>query len=399
MSRKVRLALLLPGLMLLLFTSGCWSSKEIEDLSVYVGLGIDVAKETEFEKSVNEQGGHYPKRNNITATVQIVPKGSSKEESQQGSPGAGKSYFNEQLTGDSVIQIFRQFSLRRDRPLIGHHLKVIVVSSEVARKFRLDQLLDFVLRDNDIRPSCLVVVSDRRALDALTSNDPSEIPSFYLTGLVDNVYRTNKILPPVSLAKLDATMQSGSSYLLQNVISYEGEHKFSGAAIFSGKTNRWIGSLNQTDMEGLSWVQGKAKGGVVKTYTHKDGSTITYEIKHIKSKIIPTVKGDDISFHVQIESDGWFMENWTAPEAHGSEHYLDGLEKDFSHMAEQQVDQLLHKMQDVYKVDAAGFGDKLRIKYPRVWKKIKNNWDETFSEIPITYDIKVKITNQGSSTE
>lgn len=57
MSRKVRLALLLPGLMLLLFTSGCWSSKEIEDLSVYVGLGIDVAKETEFEKSVNEQIG------------------------------------------------------------------------------------------------------------------------------------------------------------------------------------------------------------------------------------------------------------------------------------------------------------------------------------------------------
>ncbi|SEL46683.1 Ger(x)C family spore germination protein [Paenibacillus sp. OK003] len=399
MSRKVRLALLLPGLMLLLFTSGCWSSKEIEDLSVYVGLGLDMAKETEFEKSVNEQGGHYPKRNNITATVQIVPKGSSKEESQQGSPGAGKSYFNEQLTGDSVIQIFRQFSLRRDRPLIGHHLKVIVVSSEVARKFRLDQLLDFVLRDNDIRPSCLVVVSDRRALDALTSNDPSEIPSFYLTGLVDNVYRTNKILPPVSLAKLDATMQSGSSYLLQNVISYEGEHKFSGAAIFSGKTNRWIGSLNQTDMEGLSWIQGKAIGGVVKTYTPKDGSTITYEIKHIKSKIIPTVKGDDISFHVQIESDGWFMENWTAPEAKGSERYLDGLEKDFSHMAEQQVEELLHKMQHVYKVDAAGFSDKLRIKYPRVWKKIKNNWDETFSEVPITYDIKIKITNQGSSTE
>ncbi|MET3939831.1 spore germination protein [Paenibacillus sp. PvP094] len=384
----------------LLFTqTGCWSSKEIEDLGVYVALGIDAPEQTEFEKDVNAHGGHYPKENNLTATVQIVPKDSSKPNSQQGSPAAGKSYFNEQLTGDSLLEIFRQFALRRDRPLIGHHLKVIVVSQEISRKYSLEQLLDFVLRDNDIRPSCLVVVSDEKAIDALYSNDPSEIPAFYLTGLVDNSYLSNKIMPAVSLAKLDATMQSGRSFLLQNVISYKGEHKFSGAGIYHSKTKRLIGTLSQVDLEGLSWIQERPKGGVLKTYEARTGSTIVYEIKHTKGKIIPTVHGDDISFHIKVESEGWFMEDWTVPEASGDEGYIHKLEEDFKKIAEQQVKQVLDKMQHTYKVDVGGFGEKLRIKYPKVWKKVKPDWDNTFSQIPITYDIKIKIKNQGSSTE
>lgn len=394
-----KLILFAVSLCMLLTQTGCWSSKEIEDLGVYVALGIDVPEQTEFEKDVNAHGGHYPKENNITATVQIVPKDSSKPNSQQGSPASGKSYFNEQLTGDSLLEIFRQFALRRDRPLIGHHLKVIVVSQEISRKYSLEQLLDFVLRDNDIRPSCLVVVSDQKAIDALHSNDPSEIPAFYLTGLVDNSYLSNKIMPAVSLAKLDATMQSGSSFLLQNVISYKGEHKFSGAGIFDSKTKRLIGTLNQVDLEGLSWIQERPKGGVIKTYEERTGSTIVYEIKHTKGKIIPTVHGEDISFHVKVESEGWFMEDWTVPEASGDEEYLHKLENEFKKIAEQQVKQVLDKMQHKYKVDVGGFGEKLRIKYPKVWKKVKPNWDKTFSEIPITYDIKIKIKNQGSSTE
>ncbi len=56
-------------------------------------------------------------------------------------------------------------------------------------------------------------------------------------------------------------------------------------------------------------------------------------------------------------------------------------------------------MQHKYKVDVGGFGENLRIKYPKLWKKVKPEGDKTFSEIPITYDIKIKIKDQGSSTD
>lgn len=387
-------------LLLLVFTSGCWSSKEIEDLSVYVGVGLDLAEETKFEKSINAQGGHYPKNNNFTATVQIVPRIGPKQDSQK-SAGAseGQSFLNERLTGDSLFQIFRQFALRRDRPLIGHHLKVIVVSHELSKIYSLEQLLDFILRDNDIRPSSLVLVSHGTALEALSSNEPGEIPAFYLKGVVSNAYRSNKILPPVSLAKLDGKMQSGSSFLLQNVITAEGEHKFSGAGIYKGKTKKWVGSLNQIELEGLSWITGDAQAGAVKSYAKPQGHTVTYEIKSTKTKITPKVQGDDIFFHVKIESEGQLMEDWSSPEIPSTDKYIKKLEGQFADTIKEQVQQVMNRMQNTYRVEVAGFGEQLRIKYPKVWKKVKKDWDETFSQIPVTYDVKVNIKDAGSSTD
>ncbi|MDT9723321.1 Ger(x)C family spore germination protein [Paenibacillus sp. ClWae2A] len=387
-------------LSLLLIISGCWSSREIEDLSVYVGLGIDVARETRFEKDIASKGGSYSKENNVTTTVQIAPGNSSSQKSQQsGSPASGKtSYSNEQLTGDSMLQIFRQFALRRDRPLIGHHLKVIVISKEISKKYGLDQLLDFVLRDNDIRPNCLVLVSHDRAEDVLTSQDPSQIPAFYLTGITKNSYLTSKMLQPMTLAKLDAKIQSGASFLLQNVLSYDGEDKFSGASIYDGKKTKFIGELSQTDLEGLAWVLLQKSGGVLKTY-NKKGFTVVYEMKDKKTKIIPKVKGDEISFHVQVESKGWMMEDWSAPEREEKGAYLKELESDFSDMAEQQIRQVLYKLQHTYKVDVGDFAEIFRIKYPRKWKEIEKDWDKIFSTVPITYEVKINIINPGSSTE
>lgn len=400
MNRYARFTSVLTASMLLLLTTGCWSSNEIEDVSVYVGLGLDAANESKFERDINKQGASYPKKKVLTATVQIVPPIAGKNEKQGGgSSSPSKAYLNEQLTGDSLIQIFRQFALRRDRPLIGHHLKVIVVSSELARRYSLEQVFDFILRDNDIRPSCLVVVSHRSAFEALSSTEPGEIPAFYLTGLVDNRYRSNKILPPVSLIKLDSNMQSGASFLLQNVVTAQNEHKFSGAAIFKGTTKKWIGELSQYDLEGLSWIKEDVMGGALKTYAHKTGHTVTYEPKNSHSTIIPKVQGDEISFHIKIHSEGRLIEDWSFPEIPSSGQYIKEMEQQFEDEARKQIEQVLNKMQHVYHVDVGGFGDQLRIKHPKLWKKVKENWDETFSHVPITYEVNMNITDFGSSTD
>ncbi|MFM9278928.1 Ger(x)C family spore germination protein [Paenibacillus jiagnxiensis] len=383
--------------MLLLLMTGCWSSNEIEDLSVYVGLGFDSPQKN---KQSNNQDHDFPKRDALTVTVQLVPQAGGKKENQSGGSSSDPGFLNEQMTGDSIIQIFRQFALRNDRPLIGHHLKVIVVSSKISKKYSLEQLLDFILRDNDIRPSCLVVVSHQKASDALNAVESGEIPAFYLRGLVDNRFRSNKILPAMYLAKLDALMESGSSFLLQNVVTnIKGEPRFSGAGVYQGKTKKWIGELEETDLEGLSWIMGGSRGGALKTYAPKGGHTITYEIKNVKSRIIPKVQGNEISFHVRIESEGRLMEDWSAPEIPSTTKYLHELEEQFEEAASKQIQQVLNKMQNIYHVDVGGFREQLRIKHPQLWEKVKKDWDKTFSQTHITYDVKMKITEFGSTTE
>ncbi len=221
-----------------------------------------------------------------------------------------KPYFNISETGDSIHQMSREFSLRSDRTIFNPHLKVIVISDDLVRKYRLEQLVDQQLRDNEIRPSCLVFISKGRANETLESKESGKIPAFRLIGISDNEYRTTRILPPMPLAKSEGKMHSGSSFLLQNVISTNGEVKFSGAAVITGKTKKLLGFLNEEEMEGLTWITGKGKGGLVKNFDAATNQPIIYEVKTMKSKITSHVNGNNISFDVKIESEGRLSENW-----------------------------------------------------------------------------------------
>lgn len=263
----------------------------------------------------------------MTATIQIVPI-KSFERQEKSSEKQLLKYSNLRLTGDSVFEIMRQYSTRRERPVIGHHLKVIVVSTKLAGQHQMDQLMDFVLRDNDIRPSCRVFFSKGRAYDTFISSQPEEVPAFRINSMINNSFRTNKVMKEVNLTRIDGLLRSKQSFLLQNIVSSKGEIEFSGAGIVKGATSKWIGDLNQENVESLSWIQGTGQGGVIKSYDWRNKG-ITYEIKSMHSKTNAKLQGDAISFHVAIESTGRLIENWDTQENPSKLEYLEGAEKVF----------------------------------------------------------------------
>ncbi|MGG4213572.1 Ger(x)C family spore germination protein [Paenibacillus sp. FSL L8-0638] len=398
MCRRPILSLLL-AFILLVTQVGCWSSKEVEELSIYTGLSLDQGELSPLEQDLEKKGSRYFKKNKITANVQIVPQKSSGSPNQQGAGGQGPNYVNVASTGDSLLEIFRQLSLRLDRPVIGHHLKVMVVSTELAKQQTMQQLMDFVLRDNDIRPSCLVFLSKGRAANTLVTKYKEEVPSIHILYMVRNHFRTSKIMRGVNLSELDGLMHSKKSYILQNITESDGELEFSGAGIIKGDTGHWMGTLGQQDVESIGWITGDVKGGAVKTY-NKRNEAITYEIKSVKSKITTKVtEGNDISFHVKIESKGRLIENWDDKADPTETRNMKEAEKEFEEQVTRRIKSLMHKLQSEYKVDVAGFGDHLHIEKPQVWKKVKDDWDYKFGKIPVTFDIKLSITDLGSSAE
>jgi len=394
-----RLTSICSLLICLTLLSGCWSSKEIEERSVYVGMAIDVAEESAEEKKLNAQGGATPIEPAITATIQIVPVKSVEGGKQGGeSNGEVKKYLNNTQTGDSVFEILRAYALRRDRAVIGHHLKVIVISTELAEKVEIENLLDFMLRDNDIRPSCMIFLSRSKAEEALYSNQPDEIPAFHIVDMVRNKFRNNKIMKAMTLTTLDQYMHSKQSYMLQNIAATKGETEFSGAGIIKGSTGKWIGNLDQEDVSSISWIIGESGGGLIKTKNEK-GKTIIYEIKSAKSKITPKVKGTDISFHIDIKTEGRLIETWSSDRDSSEMPILLEAQDAFVKKLDESLQTTLNKLQKDYKVDVAGFGKRLRITHPKVWKRVKDDWDEVFSRSKVTYSIDLKITDYGSSAE
>ncbi|MEC0182407.1 Ger(x)C family spore germination protein [Paenibacillus peoriae] len=397
MCRRHILPLLL-AFVLLVTQTGCWSSKEVEELSIYTGVALDKGELTPLEQALEKEGSRYFKKNKMTASVQIVPKKSFGTTAKQGG-GQGPNYINIAATGDSLLEIFRQFSIRLDRPIIGHHLKVMVVSTELAKQQTMQQLMDFVLRDNDIRPSCMVFLSKGRAADTLVTKYKGEIPSIHMLYMLRNHFRTSKVMRGVNLSELDGLMYSKKSYVLQNIIDADGDFEFSGAGIIKGDTGHWIGNLGQQDIESIAWIKGDVEGGAIKTYDERN-QPITYEIKSVKSKITTKVtNGSDISFHVKIESDGRFIENWDEKLDPTKTQDMKQSEKEFEKELTKRIKSLMHKLQSEYKVDVAGFGEHLYIEKPQAWKKVKDNWDYKFSQIPVTFDIKLSITDLGSSSE
>ena len=100
--------------------TGCWSSKEVEELSLTAGIALDKGKDSTIEKE-DEEGG-YPKRNLITATYQIVSS-----QAQSKGNGQQKRYINVSETGDSIHQIVREFSLKRESTMFSPHLKTLLL--------------------------------------------------------------------------------------------------------------------------------------------------------------------------------------------------------------------------------------------------------------------------------
>ena len=166
----MRFYLALLGTLLLLFLTGCWSSKEVEELSLTAGIALDKGKDSTIEKE-DEEGG-YPKRNLITATYQIVSS-----QAQSKGNGQQKRYINVSETGDSIHQIVREFSLKRERN-VQPTFKNIVISDNLVRTYSLEQLLEQYLRDNEVRLSCMLLISKGLAKEVLESNKKEKSQHF-----------------------------------------------------------------------------------------------------------------------------------------------------------------------------------------------------------------------------
>ncbi|MCL6603305.1 MAG: Ger(x)C family spore germination protein [Paenibacillus sp.] len=392
MRHRSLILLLLAGCVLL---SGCWSSSPIEDINMMVGIAFDIADETRTEEEFEQKGGNYPKRNKITCTYQfIVPEGSSGSKKDVAQP---KSFNNMSETGDSIFETIRELSLRTNRKPVGHHLKIIVIGASLARSTNLSELIDFFTRDNDIRLSVLVLVSKGKASEVLSQALPNQIPSLVLKGIYNNRDRSTRIWEPLSLAKLIGPLHGKTSFMLQNVIVSGKEPKFAGAGVIKGKTGKLIGFLNESEVESLTWLTGRGKGGVLKIHDPESDKLITYEIKTIGSTIKAKMKGDDISFEVKIESTGRYIEMFVPGGEPLDESRIKKDEKVLEKHVKEMVQKTMAKLQGEFHADAAEFGKSLHIQHPDVWNKVKENWDDTFSHIPIKYEVKVDIIDYGAS--
>jgi spore germination protein len=360
-----------------LLLSGCWDSRDIDQISFIVGSAFDKAPD----------GISDNKKNRVKLTIQSISHTPSDTESSN----SKQKYQNISGIGDSKLEIIRQFALKSEHPGIGSHLKVTIISEKLLRDMNLQQLLSFHERTYEVRDSCIMLISKGVAANALKIS--AEVPSFELVGISANRYKTANLLPPMTHGKLQSLMEANTSFIVQTIQTHQKEIKFNGGALIKGDTKKLVGLLNEKEVKGLNWITGNIKGGIVKAKDPKTKGLLLYDITSVKNEIIPHIIKDHISFNVNIETKGRLNEDWVLAGNAFSNKFINRAELAIKAEIEKEISQTLKKLQKEYHIDAAGFGEQLRIHYPNQWKQMEKNWDKQFGEVPIKYQVKITISD------
>lgn len=393
--RQPKNLFILLSFILLFLTAGCWDRKEIENVGIVLGLGIDKPiAEPKKERKEKTGVSKASKQNRIAMIHSIaIPKAFAAKEA-----GKVKNFSNVVNDGDVIFENIREMSTRTSRSPSYEHLKVIVISEDIARSIDLREIINFLMRNPETRRSIKVLISKGKSRDVYEPNPPIEgNPALKLNEMAEHTTKTLRMTPLITMGDMSEYLTAEMSFVVQRVISTKKETKIAGAAVVKGKSGKMIGWLGEEEAEGLNWLKGGKKiSGLVKTRDQESGKWVVYETLGMESKIIPRIEGNKVSFTVKIETEGKLREDWMNPGNAFEESFVQKQERNIEKRIKEMAEQTINKTQKVFKVDVIGFGKKLRIASPQLWKKWKDNWEERFTIIPVNIQVKVKIREYGT---
>ncbi len=316
---------------LCLLLAGCWDEVNIEERGFVIGLALDLADE-QSRKGTPE----------ITLTDQfVVPAGLGTP--SEGGQSTQKPYQNLSVSGQSLFQISREMALIQGNPPFYEHLKLIVVSEELAREQDIfASSMDLLIRDPEMRRETKVVISDQKAKDVLEIESPIEtLPAMHIETVNDNRDKTGALIEPLRIGNLNEYMLEKNNYLIPRVVPTDGKMMFNGAGIFDGEANQLVDIIGESEIVAVNLIKGDFKGGFIK-FESNDGLMV-YEIKRAKSNIkIDTDEKDNIKIDIKIDTEGNIAEMFGDRSLLNKE-YLNEINKQISENLEQKASNIIKK--------------------------------------------------------
>ncbi|SDH89621.1 Ger(x)C family spore germination protein [Desulfosporosinus hippei] len=382
-SVKKAAALLTTILILSLGTSGCWNRRELPSLGIVMGVGMD--------KNVDS--------GKLEVTAQLIKtselNSGSSEADSSGGGGGSSAYWNLQNTGESMFATVRGFTHKSSRKLYWPHNQVIIFGHSLAEEGVLEYL-DFFVRDQETRLEVYMLVADDNASDILDFQLKLEkIPSVGISELMES-QSANSQTCVTQLNEFVTRLMSPTTAPVAPIIKIEGkgansELSVEGTAVF--KKDKLIGQLTKEETRGLLWTIDKVKSGIIDVKCPDCSGTVSLEITRSKGKITSQIEDGKPSITIEIEEEGNIGDqscdaNLVAPDA------IEKLKKQVEKAILEEVESALKKSQKL-KADIFGFGEVFHQRHLKEWTKMKDDWDEIFSNLEVEIIVEAKIRRSG----
>ncbi|MFF2530254.1 Ger(x)C family spore germination protein [Brevibacillus sp. NPDC058079] len=376
-------------IVLVIILAGCWDRKELNDLAIAVGIGIDKV-----------QGGYQ-------VSVQVVDP--AEVAANKGKPGrAPVTLFT--MNAPTIFEAVRKMTTVSPRKIYMAHTRMLIFGEEVARE-GISPITDFVSRDHEFRTDFYIAVARgttaRNILKVITPLE--QIPS---TEMFASLETSSKVWAPTAAVTMDQLITDFTSKGKQAVLTgirtagpgSEGDERknveeidtpvllqYTTLATFRG--DKLITWLSEADSKAYSYITGKVKS-TVGSMPCKGGGLLTMEVMHADAKIEATMKNGapEIIVHIGLENDiGEVQCKLDLTEKNTIKELEKESEKSMEALATKAIANAKKNGVDIY-----GFGEAIHRKYPKVWKKIASKWEKEFTKLPVHVIADVKIKRLGT---
>ncbi len=391
MKRAIHLFIIM--FLLLNLLTGCWNRRELNELAIVVAMAID--------KSDDE----------YVVTAQVVNSGQVAA-GQGGGEKTPVTIYQEK--GSTVFEAIRRATTGSARKLFFPHLRIFVVSEELAEE-GLGETLDFISRDHELRTDFYIVVAkDTRAEQVLkVMTGLEDIPANKLFSSLETSERAWAPTTAVTVDELTTNLVGEGIHPQLTGIQIMGENreiggrlenvqeidpdiklKYTGLAVF--KEDKLIGWLDEDSSKAINYVQENVSSTLGEVSCPEGKGKVGLEVIRTKADLKGRVEDGSPKGTVKIQLEVNIGDVQCKKLDLTKTKTIDDLEKRAEKKVEEIIESTITIAQEEFKLDLFGFGEAIHRSNPDYWKKAKKDWDEKFTDMPIEVEAVVEIRRLGT---
>lgn len=371
--------------------AGCWDRKELNELALTMGLGID------------KVGNKY------VVTAQVVNPG--EVSSQKGGAGSRAPVITFESKDQTVYEAIRKMTKESPRKIYASHLRILVIGESVARE-GIGRALDLLSRNQELRTDFYVLIAKgttaKKVLNVTSSLE--KIPSnnmFYALKTSEKAWSATRTVtldelinelvtpgkePVVTGVVIKGDKEKGKK--LENIMKTNPDAALFITHLGVFKKDKLIGWLNQVQSKAYDVITNKEKTSAVGVPCPKGGWSV-YELLRSNTKTKVKMKKGKPEIHLKITAEGNVGEVECQMDLMKTST-IRQWEKNFNQQTETIFTKAIKEVQKKYKADIFGFGETIHRENPKAWKTLRKNWNDRFADLPVHIKVDAKVRRVGT---
>lgn len=382
-----------------MFVTGCYDRIEIEQRGIIGATALDAVEEAEETNNIDSNG---VKQANAPSSVNENKKGPFRSIFGLINPtkiqSGEKAFTIIEVEGANLPDSLEKLSQRISRTPFLAQIRMMYLSERFVKNEKVfKEALDRLDKSPKINETANVVVV-KGNIDNLAKVDPKleSTLSGYIYGISENSKMASNVsaLPVYKLlANLRNNDGSCAVPVLEIKSTPEGDDLVINKLLLI-KDYKFFTYLDTKYVRFFRTMNNDFKKGRI--LVNYENNVIPYYIYSVMKKIWLEEDGNNLKFKVKIELEGDAEQLEFGEEVFNTE-VIKKMSKTIEESVKAEFEESTKYFQDTIGHDYLGFGDYTHKYHNKIYQKYKDNWDETFKNAQIEYDIKVYIRRIGIS--